>query len=98
MGGGVVGDLTGYCAATYLRGIDYIQIPTTLLAQIDSSVGGKTAVDTSRGKNLVGTFKQPALVLCDIGSLDTLTPEIFSDGMAEAIKYGLIKDKTLFER
>lgn len=98
LGGGVVGDLTGYCAATYLRGIDYIQIPTTLLAQIDSSVGGKTAVDTSRGKNLVGAFKQPVLVLCDIGSLDTLTPEIFSDGMAEAIKYGLIKDKTLFER
>lgn len=98
LGGGVVGDLTGYCAATYLRGIDYVQLPTTLLAQIDSSVGGKTAVDTSRGKNLVGAFKQPALVICDIDTLSTLTPEIFSDGMAEAIKYGLIKDRQLFEQ
>lgn len=97
LGGGVVGDLTGFCAATYLRGIDYIQIPTTLLAQIDSSVGGKTAVDTEKGKNLVGAFKQPALVLCDVDTLRTLTPEIFSDGMAEAIKYGLIKDQKLFE-
>ncbi len=97
LGGGVVGDLTGFCAATYLRGIDYVQIPTTLLAQIDSSVGGKTAVDTDKGKNLVGAFKQPALVLCDVDTLSTLTPEIFSDGMAEAIKYGLIKDKALFE-
>lgn len=97
LGGGVVGDLTGFCAATYLRGIDYVQVPTTLLAQIDSSVGGKTAVDTEKGKNLVGAFKQPALVLCDVDTLRTLTPEIFSDGMAEAIKYGLIKDKKLFE-
>ena len=97
LGGGVVGDLTGFCAATYLRGIDYVQIPTTLLAQIDSSVGGKTAVDTEKGKNLVGAFKQPSLVLCDVDTLDTLTPEIFADGMAEAIKYGLIKDKKLFE-
>ncbi len=96
LGGGVVGDLTGYCAATYLRGIDYVQLPTTLLAQIDSSVGGKTAVDTAMGKNLVGAFKQPLLVLCDTGSLDTLPPEIFSDGMAEAIKYGLIRDEALF--
>lgn len=97
LGGGVVGDLTGYSAATYLRGIDFVQIPTTLLAQIDSSVGGKTAVDTSRGKNLVGAFKQPRLVLCDTDTLQTLPPAFFSDGMAEAIKYGLIKDKALFE-
>ncbi len=97
LGGGVVGDLTGFCAATYLRGVDYVQIPTTLLSQIDASVGGKTAVDTSRGKNLVGAFKQPARVICDIDTLNTLSPEIFSDGMAEAIKYGLIRDKALFE-
>ncbi len=96
LGGGVVGDLTGYCAATYLRGIDYVQLPTTLLAQIDSSVGGKTAVDTDKGKNLVGAFKQPRLVLCDTATLDTLSPEIFSDGMAEAIKYGVIRDEALF--
>lgn len=96
LGGGVTGDLTGFCAATYLRGIDYVQIPTTLLAQIDSSVGGKTAVDTAMGKNLVGAFKQPLLVLCDTGTLDTLSPEIFSDGMAEAVKYGLIRDESLF--
>ncbi len=97
LGGGVVGDLTGYCAATYLRGLDYIQIPTTLLAQIDSSVGGKTAVDTSRGKNLVGAFWQPKRVICDTDTLATLSPEIFSDGMAEAIKYGLIRDADLFD-
>ena len=97
LGGGVVGDLTGYCAATYLRGIDYVQLPTTLLAQIDSSVGGKTAVDTDKGKNLVGAFKQPLLVLCDTDTLDTLSPEIFSDGMAEAVKYGLIRDESLFQ-
>ncbi len=93
----MVGDLTGFCAATYLRGIAYVQIPTTLLAQIDSSVGGKTAVDTEKGKNLVGAFKQPELVICDTDTLRTLTPEIFSDGMAEAIKYGLIKDASLFD-
>ena len=78
--------------------VDFVQIPTTLLAQIDSSVGGKTAIDISGGKNLVGAFKQPLLVICDTNTLDTLSPEIFSDGMAEAIKYGMIKDKALFEQ
>ncbi len=97
LGGGVVGDLAGYCAATYLRGIEFVQIPTTLLAQIDSSVGGKTAVDIPAGKNLIGAFWQPSLVLCSMDTLDTLTDEIFSDGMAEAIKYGCIWDKRLFE-
>lgn len=97
LGGGVVGDITGFAAASYLRGIDFIQIPTTLLAQVDSSVGGKTAVDIKGGKNLVGAFKQPALVICDSDTLDTLTPEILSDGMAECIKYGMIRDKKLFE-
>lgn len=96
LGGGVVGDLTGFAAATYLRGLNFIQIPTTLLAQIDSSVGGKTAVDIASGKNLVGAFWQPKLVLCDIDTLSTLTDEIFSDGMAEAIKYGVIKNSSLF--
>ena len=90
--------MAGFAAATYLRGIDFVQIPTTLLAQIDSSVGGKTAIDISGGKNLVGAFKQPLLVICDTNTLDTLSPEIFSDGMAEAIKYGMIKDKALFEQ
>ena len=98
LGGGVTGDMAGFAAATYLRGIDFVQIPTTLLAQIDSSVGGKTAIDISGGKNLVGAFKQPLLVICDTNTLDTLSPEIFSDGMAEAIKYGMIKDKALFEQ
>ena len=98
LGGGVVGDLAGFAAATYLRGIDFIQIPTTLLAQIDSSVGGKTGVDIEAGKNLVGAFWQPKLVLCDTITLSTLSQEIFSDGMAEAIKYGAIRDLELFER
>ena len=98
LGGGVTGDMAGFAAATYLRGIDFVQIPTTLLAQIDSSVGGKTAIDISGGKNLVGAFKQPLLVICDTNTLGTLSPEIFSDGMAEAIKYGMIKDKALFEQ
>ncbi len=97
LGGGVVGDITGFAAATFLRGVEFVQIPTTLLAQIDSSVGGKTAIDIPGGKNLVGAFKQPALVLCDTNALNTLTEEIFSDGMAEAIKYGMIRDKSLFE-
>ncbi|MGI5895719.1 MAG: 3-dehydroquinate synthase [Oscillospiraceae bacterium] len=97
LGGGVVGDLTGFCAATYMRGIDYIQIPTTFLAQIDSSVGGKTAVNIEGGKNLVGSFKQPNLVICDIGTLSTLSKEHFADGVAEAIKYGMIKDSSIFE-
>lgn len=97
LGGGVVGDITGFASATFLRGIDFIQIPTTLLAQIDSSVGGKTAIDLKGGKNLVGAFKQPALVICDSNTLKTLTPEFLSDGMAEAIKYGMIRDESLFE-
>lgn len=97
LGGGVVGDITGFAAATFLRGIEFVQIPTTLLAQIDSSVGGKTAIDLKCGKNLAGSFKQPALVICDSDTLKTLTPEILSDGMAEAIKYGMIRDRKLFE-
>lgn len=97
LGGGVVGDITGFAAASYLRGVDFVQIPTTLLAQIDSSVGGKTAIDIRGGKNLAGAFKQPALVICDSNTLKTLTPEILSDGMAEAVKYGMIRDEKLFE-
>ena len=97
LGGGVVGDITGFAAATFLRGLDYIQIPTTLLAQIDSSVGGKTAIDLPCGKNLVGAFKQPACVICDPDVLATLKSETMSDGMAEAIKYGMIRDKNLFD-
>lgn len=97
LGGGVVGDLTGYAAACYLRGIDYIQIPTTFLAQIDSSVGGKTAVNIESGKNLIGAFHQPHLVLCDPHTLQTLSDELLSDGVAEAIKYGCIKSTKLFD-
>ncbi|MDO5559168.1 MAG: 3-dehydroquinate synthase [Oscillospiraceae bacterium] len=97
LGGGVVGDITGFAAATFLRGIKYIQIPTTLLAQIDSSVGGKTAIDLPEGKNLVGAFKQPLAVICDPLTLTTLTPAIASDGMAEAIKYGMIRSRELFD-
>lgn len=97
LGGGVVGDLAGYAAATYLRGIDFVQIPTTFLAQIDSSVGGKTAVDMAKGKNLVGAFHQPLLVLCDLDTLDTLPEENWKDGIGEAIKYGMIRDAELFE-
>ncbi len=97
LGGGVVGDITGFAAASYLRGVDFVQIPTTLLAQIDSSVGGKTAIDIKGGKNLVGAFKQPVMVICDSNTLRTLSPEILSDGMAEAVKYGMIRDESLFE-
>ncbi len=97
LGGGVVGDLTGFAAATYLRGVDYIQIPTTLLAAVDSSVGGKTAIDLAAGKNLAGAFYQPKLVLCDIDTLDTLPREIFRDGCAEVIKYGVLYDAALFQ-
>ncbi len=98
LGGGVVGDLTGFCAATYLRGIDYVQIPTTLLAQVDSSVGGKTAVNIESGKNLVGAFKQPALVITDTDTLSTLSEEIYAEGMGEVIKYGMIRSLPLFEK
>ncbi|HPY83463.1 MAG TPA: 3-dehydroquinate synthase [Ruminococcus flavefaciens] len=97
LGGGVVGDITGFAAASYLRGIDFVQIPTTLLAQVDSSVGGKTAVDIKGGKNLVGAFKQPVLVICDSDTLKSLPKETLADGMAESIKYGMIRDKSLFE-
>ena len=98
LGGGVVGDLTGFAAAVYLRGIRFIQIPTTLLAAVDSSVGGKTGVDLQAGKNLMGAFHQPSLVLCDYTTLDTLEPSVFADGCAEVIKYGVINDRPLFDR
>lgn len=97
LGGGVVGDLTGFAAATYLRGVAYIQVPTTLLAAVDSSVGGKTAIDLEVGKNLVGAFCQPKLVVCDVDALSTLPSEIFRDGCAEVIKYGVLYDPELFE-
>ena len=93
LGGGVVGDMAGFAAATYLRGIKYIQIPTTLLAQIDSSVGGKTAIDLTHGKNLVGAFCQPSLVICDVNTLSTLPKEIYLDGMGEAVKYAFLDKK-----
>lgn len=98
LGGGVVGDIGGFAAATYLRGIDYIQIPTTFLAAIDSSVGGKTAIDLEAGKNLVGAFKQPIEVICDVETFKTLEEEVFADGVAEAIKYGILFSKVFFER
>ncbi len=97
LGGGVVGDLTGFAAATYLRGVDYVQVPTTLLACVDSSVGGKTAIDLPSGKNLAGAFYQPRLVLCDTDTLDTLPQRVFRDGCAEVIKYGVLYDTELFE-
>lgn len=96
LGGGVIGDLAGFAAATYLRGIDVIQIPTTLLAMVDSSVGGKTAINLPEGKNLAGAFHQPVLVCTDPATLDTLSEDIFRDGMAEVIKYGVIADADLF--
>jgi len=97
LGGGVVGDISGFAAATYLRGVKYIQIPTSLLAMVDSSVGGKTAIDLDEGKNLAGAFCQPELVLCDLDSLSTLSGEFFTDGCAEVIKYGVLDDSELFE-
>ena len=98
LGGGVTGDLAGFAAATYQRGIRYVQMPTTLLAAVDSSVGGKTAIDLPAGKNLVGAFYQPSLVLCDLEALATLPADVFADGCAEVIKYGVIWDAALFER
>lgn len=97
LGGGVVGDITGFAAATYLRGISYVQIPTTLLAMVDSSVGGKTAIDLQSGKNLVGAFYQPKVVLCDLCALSSLSSSVFQDGCAEIIKYAMLYDQVLFE-
>ena len=98
LGGGVVGDLAGFAAATFLRGIGFLQLPTTLLAAVDSSVGGKTAIDLTNGKNLAGAFYQPQAVLCDLDTLDTLPAEVFADGCAEVIKYGMIGDPALRAR
>jgi 3-dehydroquinate synthase len=97
LGGGVVGDLAGFAASSYMRGIGFIQIPTTLLAAVDSSVGGKTAIDLDAGKNLAGSFYQPDLVLCDHMLLDTLSEDCYRDGLAEVIKYGVIADSQLFD-
>ncbi len=96
LGGGVTGDMAGFAAAVYLRGIRYIQIPTTLLAAVDSSVGGKTAIDLNAGKNLAGAFKQPSLVICDVDTLSTLPKKEFANGMAETIKYGALFSEELF--
>ena len=98
LGGGVGGDLAGFTAAVYLRGIPFVQIPTTLLAMVDSSVGGKTAIDLDAGKNLAGAFWQPSLVICDPTVLSTLPDDIFADGCAEIIKYGMINDRELFDK
>ena len=98
LGGGVCGDMAGFAAAIYLRGIDFVQIPTTLLSQVDSSVGGKTGVDLPQGKNLCGAFHQPILVLIDPLALHTLSDHYFSDGMGEVIKAGCIKSAQLFEK
>jgi 3-dehydroquinate synthase len=97
LGGGVVGDLAGFAASTYMRGMRLVQLPTTLLAAVDSSVGGKTGIDLEAGKNLAGTFYQPDLVLCDTSALDTLPCDVFQDGLAEVVKYGVIADAVLIE-
>ena len=96
LGGGVTGDMAGLAAAVYLRGIKYVQLPTTLLSAVDSSVGGKTAIDLNAGKNLAGAFLQPAAVICDTDCLNTLPPDVFADGAAEAIKTGVLCDEALF--
>ncbi len=96
LGGGVTGDLAGFAAATYLRGLGFVQVPTTLLAAVDSSVGGKTAIDLPEGKNLAGAFYQPMAVLCDLDTLDTLPDAVFREGCAEVIKYAVLFDEDLF--
>ena len=98
LGGGVCGDMAGFAAAVYQRGIRFVQVPTTFLAAVDSSVGGKTAIDLKAGKNMAGAFYQPHLVLCDVDTLDTLPEEVFADGIAETLKYGVIGDADLFEK
>jgi len=97
LGGGVVGDTAGFAAATYLRGVRFVQVPTTLLAMVDSSVGGKTAVDLPHGKNLCGAFWQPSLVVCDTDTLGTLPEETYTDGLAECLKHGVLRDESLFD-
>jgi len=97
LGGGIAGDLAGFAAACYMRGVCFVQIPTTLLAMVDSSVGGKTAINLSAGKNLAGAFYQPNVVICDVSLLSTLPDEVFRDGCAEVIKYGVLADHMLFE-
>ncbi|MDB6130810.1 MAG: aroB [Verrucomicrobiales bacterium] len=97
LGGGVIGDLGGFVAATFLRGIPFVQVPTSLLAQVDSSVGGKTGINLKAGKNLVGAFYQPKLVLCDLNTLRTLPPRELRAGLAEIVKYGIIYDAELFK-
>lgn len=98
LGGGVAGDMAGFAAASFLRGVPFLQIPTTLLAMVDSSVGGKTGLNLAAGKNLAGAFYQPCAVVCDPDTLWTLTPEILADGVAETIKYGVLSDEPFFER
>lgn len=98
LGGGVVGDLTGFAASTCMRGVAYIQVPTTILSAVDSSVGGKTAIDLAAGKNLAGTFCQPKLVLCDTDTMDTLTEEVFADGCGEILKYAVLGDRDMVDR
>ena len=97
LGGGVIGDLAGFAAATFLRRIDFVQIPTTLLAAVDSSVGGKTGIDLEAGKNLAGAFYQPKIVICDMDCFDTLPDAVYTEGCAEIIKYGVLGDKELFD-
>lgn len=98
LGGGVTGDMAGFAAASWLRGVDFVQIPTSLLSQVDSSVGGKTGVDLPAGKNLVGAFWQPSVVLIDPDTLDTLPEKFFRDGLGEVVKYGCIRSESLFDR